>query len=253
MANFLNNFNLKIKTLQLINLVSSVCFIAYFLLNHQFYYLIISFIAFLFFGIVGANVGLHRYFSHRSFKVSRPVEIFLAIISTLCSLGSIVSWAAIHRHHHLHSDTELDIHSPKYIGNFKSYFYIWKRSNISKRFIRTEMSDPVLVFLHKNYFKIIFVYITILAMIDPILIICLYAIPVTGCLNGVSAVTVFAHIFGYKNHEVKDDSRNNFIACLLSLGEGWHNNHHAAPYNWKQGERWWEFDPPSWVIRIIKK
>jgi stearoyl-CoA desaturase (delta-9 desaturase) len=77
--------------------------------------------------------------------------------------------------------------------------------------------------------------------------------PATGCLNGVAAVTVIGHIHGYTNHQVNDSAKNSWIANIMSLGEGWHNNHHARPYQWKQGEKWWEIDPPSWFIKMVKK
>jgi stearoyl-CoA desaturase (delta-9 desaturase) len=81
-----------------------------------------------------------------------------------------------------------------------------------------------------------------------------YAIPACLCLHSTSAIIVIAHIHGYKSHPLKNDqSRNSWIANLITLGEGWHNNHHAKPYAWSNWERWWEFDIPSLVIRVIKK
>jgi stearoyl-CoA desaturase (delta-9 desaturase) len=127
------------------------------------------------------------------------------------------------------------------------------RTNISKKFIRDVVSDPVILLTHRHYFKIIFTFVALLAVIDPLLVIFAYAIPATGCLNGVSAVTVISHIHGYRSYDVNDTSRNSWIASVLSLGEGWHNNHHAKPYQWCQGEQWWEIDPPSWIIRLIQQ
>jgi len=205
------------------------------------------------FGIIGANAGYHRYFSHRSYDTYRPIVIFMAVIGTLASLGSIISWSAIHRYHHAYADTDKDPHSPMYIGWFRAYTYDWKRTDISRKYIKDVVRDPLVVFLHKHYFKIIFLYIGILALINPWLIIFAYALPAAGCLNGVSAVTVISHLHGYATHETGDTAKNSWIASVLSLGEGWHNNHHARAYNWKQGEQWWEIDPPAWFIMLIKK
>jgi stearoyl-CoA desaturase (delta-9 desaturase) len=78
-------------------------------------------------------------------------------------------------------------------------------------------------------------------------------IPACLCLHSTSAIIVIAHRHGYKTYELKnDESRNSWIASLITLGEGWHNNHHAKPYAWQQGEKWWELDPPSWIIKLIK-
>lgn len=254
MLNFLpRTFNEQIKILQVFNLILSVIGIVLLVINFDIFYFLTAILTFLLFGIVGANAGFHRYFSHKSYTTSRPVAICLAVIGTLATLGSIISWVAVHRYHHLHADTEKDPHSPRYIGWWRAYTYDWNRAEISKKFIRDIIKDPVVVFLHKHYFKVIFTYIILLAIINPWLVIFAYAIPATGCLNGVAAVTVIGHIHGYETHETKDTAKNSWIANIMSLGEGWHNNHHAHPYHWKQGEKWWEIDPPSWVIRVIKK
>lgn len=249
---FLKSFNSQIKLLQLINLVASIIGIILLFINFNFFYLLAAILTFLLFGIVGANAGYHRYFSHRSYQTTRPVEIVMAIIGTLATLGSVISWVAVHRYHHITADTEKDPHSPRHIGWFRAYFYDWQRVDISKKFIRDVIKDPVIVFLHKHYFKVIFFYALLLALVDPLLVIFAYCIPATGCLNGVSAVTVIGHIHGYENHITNDTAKNSWIANIFSLGEGWHNNHHHRPFNWQQGERWWELDPPSWFIRAVK-
>lgn len=248
----LKNFNFQIKALQLLNLILSIVGIVYLLFNFKFSYLIISIITFLIFGIIGANAGYHRYFSHRSYKTSKIIENIMAFIGTLATLGSVISWVAIHRYHHLHADTKEDPHSPLYIGKWNAYTYNWNKTKISKKFIKDIINNPFIVFLHKNYFKIIFLYISILLVIDPWLVIFAYAIPATGCLNGVAAVTVIGHLHGYTTYNTNDTAKNSWLANILSLGEGWHNNHHAHPYKWKQGEKWWEIDPPSIFIKLIK-
>jgi len=247
------NFNHQIKLLQLLNATLSCVGIVYLVLHPGMYYASIAIFSFLLFGIIGANAGFHRYFSHRSYKTNRPMEIILAVVGTLATLGSIISWVAVHRYHHQHADTEMDPHSPRHIGWFKAYTYNWKRVDISRKYIADVIKDPVIVFLHKHYFKVIFLYVIILSIIDPLLIIFAYAIPATGCLNGVASVTVIGHIHGYETHQTKDTAKNSWIANILSLGEGWHNNHHAHPGSWKQGEKWWEIDPPGLFIRMIKK
>lgn len=247
------DFNTQIKTLQMTNILLTAAGMIYLMMDFSWFYFAVALATFLFFGIVGANAGLHRYFSHRTFQTSRFWQYVLAITGTLCSLGSIISWVAIHRYHHLHADTPEDPHSPRHIGAWRAYTYDWNRANISKKFIRDAMNDPMILWLHRNYFRVVFAYVVLLAVIDPWLVIFAYAIPATGCLNGVAAVTVIGHIHGYTSHDVNDTSKNSWIACVMSLGEGWHNNHHAHPYAWQQGEQWWEIDPPSWFIRLIHK
>lgn len=247
------NFNTQIKSLQLVNILLSIIGICYLVVDFSIGYFSTFIVSFLIFGVIGANAGYHRYFSHRTYKTSRPVEILLAVTGTLATLGSIISWVALHRYHHLHADTEKDPHSPRHIGWWKAYTYDWNRADISKKLIRDVVQDPLIVFLHRNYFKIIFLYVILLILINPWLVIFAYAMPATGCLNGVAAVTVIGHIHGYTNHKINDSSKNSWIANIMSLGEGWHNNHHARPYQWKQGENWWEIDPPSQFIKLVKK
>ena len=247
------NFNTQIKLFQLVNILLSIIGIAYLVIDFNIGYFFTFIISFLIFGVIGANAGYHRYFSHRTYKTSRFIEVLLAIIGTLATLGSIISWVALHRYHHLHADTDKDPHSPHHIGWWRSYTYDWKRADISKKLIRDVVQDPLIIFLHRHYFKVIFFYVIILLLINPWLVIFAYAMPATGCLNGVAAVTVIGHIHGYTNHQVNDSAKNSWIANIMSLGEGWHNNHHARPYQWKQGEKWWEIDPPSWFIKMVKK
>jgi stearoyl-CoA desaturase (delta-9 desaturase) len=247
------DFNTQIKFLQLVNLLGTLLGMIYLSQHFDLIYLLTGIVSFLIFGVIGANAGYHRYFSHRTYETYRPVEYIMAIIGTLATLGSIISWVAVHRYHHLHADTDKDPHSPRHIGWWRAYIYDWNRADISKKFIKDVIKDPLIVFLHKNYFKVIFFYILLLGIIDPWLIVFAYCIPATGCLNGVASVTVIGHIHGYTNHKTNDTAKNSWIANIMSLGEGWHNNHHARPYNWKQGEQWWEFDLPAQFIKLVKK
>lgn len=246
------DFNTQIKSLQLINILLAMVGVIYQITDFNWYYFAVATISFVWFGIVGVNAGLHRYFSHHSFQINRFWQLIMAVTGTIATLGSIISWAAIHRYHHLHADTAEDPHSPKHIGAWRAYTYDWKRASIPKKFVRDLINDPMIIFLHRNYFKVVFAYIFLIAVIDPWLVIFAYAIPATLCLNSVSSITVIGHVHGYVNHEVNDTSKNSWIACIFTLGE-WHNNHHAHPNRWCQGERWWEIDPPSWFIRLIKK
>lgn len=247
------DFNTQIKSLQFVNLVLTVLGVLYLALNFSTFYFLTGILSFLLFGVIGANAGYHRYFSHRTYETYRPVQYLLAVVGTLATLGSIISWVGLHRYHHLHADTEKDPHSPRHIGWWRAYTYDWNRTEFNRKFIRDVLQDPLIVFLHKHYFKVIVVYIVLLGCIDPLLVIFAYCLPATGCLNGVAAVTVIGHIHGYTNHKVNDSSKNSWIANIMSLGEGWHNNHHAHPYNWKQGENWWEIDLPAQFIKLVKK
>jgi len=252
MNNTVSNFNRNIRRLQLVNHLL-VLFGIYLLITQSIStnYLYIGIIGYVWFVLFGTTIGLHRYFSHHSFKANKFWHYFLAVTGTLCTVGTVIGWVGLHRYHHAHTDTEEDPHDPRRIGIFNAWFYNWKPSKFTKKFIRQELGDKLLVFLHKHYFKVIFAYILLLLIIDPVLVIFLYCLPACGSYLAISAVTVIGHMHGYVTTDVNDNARNSWITSLLSMGEGWHNNHHAFPYNHRQGHQYWELDPSAWVIENI--
>lgn len=202
----------------------------------------------------GGNIGLHRYFSHNSFKTDRFWHFLLCIFSTHLGIGSIISWSGQHRYHHLHSDTPLDVHSPRHYSVIKILFGVWN-IKIDRQLIRDFLSDRFLIFLHKNYWTIHIslsaIYFTTDYLFNTWLFFALYAFPNLLCLISGFSLAIVTHIRGYKNYQLPDDSRNCWIMNFLTLGEGWHNNHHANPRRYFQGEKWWEWDIPAVIIRLI--
>ena len=178
---------------------------------------------FLWTGIVGVNVSLHRYYSHKSFKTTSWKERILLWSSIPTSLGSPAMWCSVHRMHHSYSDTDRDPHNPEY-GKLKTWFGIWKPMAIPKRFVVPFLKTNELKFVHNYYFLLNYILLVGLALIDVRLAVCVYALPAIGCFHGAQ-----------------------------SIGEGWHNNHHANPGRWWQGETWWEIDPPAFMIKYFFK
>jgi fatty-acid desaturase len=218
--------------------------------NYQ--YLWITLIIFAFAKIVGVNVGLHRYYSHRSFKTSKFFQYFIAFWSVIATVGSPFVYPSIHRYHHRHSDKDEDPHTP-IKGKVKAFIGIWNVENIPWRtIIKDLVIIPHLRFVHEKYFLILITYIGMLLIIDPLLIIFAYALPACLCFWGSSSVNVLGHTWGYRNFDTGDNSRNNIVSSILSLGEGWHNNHHYSPYKWNTRIKWWEFDPPALIIKLIR-
>lgn len=238
----------KFRILHFCNHVVGIWAIYLALSSSQYYWFLISFLIFLWVGIVGVNVSLHRYYSHQSFKTTPFREKILLLSSILTSLGSPAMWCSVHRMHHSHSDTERDPHNPDY-GKLKTWFGVWRPMNIPKRFIGPFLKTPAMRFVHNNYFLINFSILIILCLIDIKLAGFVYALPAVGCFHGAQAIGVLPHLWGYRRYNVKDKSHNNWLASILALGEGWHNNHHANPGRWWQGETWWEIDPPAFMIK----
>lgn len=243
----------KFRSLHIVNHIVAAIAIYLAIQSGQWWWFAIGLAFFLWVGIVGVNVALHRYYSHSAFKTSKFREKILLWSSVPTSLGSPAMWCSVHRLHHTTSDTDKDPHNPKH-GIIKTWFVAWPKLYIPKRFMAPFLKTNDLKFVHNNYFLLNFGILVILALIDLKLAGFVYALPAIGCFHGASAIGVLPHLtgrwqLGYRRYETSDLSHNNWLAAILSLGEGWHNNHHANPGRWYQGERWYEIDPPAFMIK----
>jgi len=246
--------NQEVRGLQIINHLLGISGIVWVFITGAWSYLLIAVLCYWIIGTLGINVGYHRLLSHRSFKTNKYIEKFLSLVGVITTVGSPVAWIAVHRQHHRACETTNDPHSPYILGSLKAWFGFWNLRHLDLKLVKDVRKDSFQKWLHTNYTKIIIVYCLILFLIDPLLVIFAYAIPACLCLHSSSAIIVIAHKHGYKSYNLKqDESRNSWIANIITLGEGWHNNHHAKPYAWSNWEKWWEWDIPSLIIRAIKK
>jgi stearoyl-CoA desaturase (delta-9 desaturase) len=245
--------NFQVRGLQVINHTVGILGLCYAIFHDQWYLLWTALFVYWAIGILGINIGFHRLLSHRSFKTSLVIERILSVIGVITTVGSPLAWVAIHRQHHRRAEREGDPHSPYLIGNWRAWFGIWPKIRLDLKLIRDLREQSFQRKLHKYYFYIILTYCLILFLINPWLVIFAYCIPACLCLHSSSAIIVIAHRHGYKTHSINDESRNSWIANLITMGEGWHNNHHAKPYSWSNWERWWEWDIPAMIIWAIKK
>jgi stearoyl-CoA desaturase (Delta-9 desaturase) len=199
------------------------------------------------------GAGYHRYFSHRAYATSRVFQFVLALLAQSTAQKSVLWWAAKHRHHHLHSDTEQDIHSPRHKGFLYSHLgWIFVRRHAKTDLVK--IADfaryPELTWLHR--FELVpAVGLAVLCWLIagwPGLVVGFFWSTVlvyhaTFCINSL------AHVHGRKRYVTGDDSRNNWFLALATMGEGWHNNHHACQSSVRQGFRWWEFDPTFYILK----
>jgi fatty-acid desaturase len=244
--------NQTVRGLQVINHLLSFIGIFWIIYTSQYFWIPVIILSWWFFGILGINVGYHRLISHRSFKTHKWVEYILGVIGIINTLGSPLAWVAIHRQHHRSTETKDDPHSPYFIGKINAWFGWWNLKSLDFKLIKDIKRDKFYKLTHKYYLEIIIAYCLILALINPWLIVYFYALPACLSLHASSSIIVIAHIHGYRTHETKDESRNSWIANLITMGEGWHNNHHAKPYAWNNQEQWWEWDIPALIIRLIR-
>ena len=212
----------------------------------------------LFITSLGSSAGLHRYFGHKAFKTGTLRHWFLALVTTLSTQGSIALWVVYHRAHHVYADTEHDPISPSFVGFWKAFFAIQDIQDykeIRPRLIVAELKDPAVRFFHNWYWPTIAVFVIILALIDPVLVVSAYLLPVWMVRFTFGLQNTFGHGFpkfdGYKNHDNDDNSVNSVAVNFLTfcLGETLHNNHHSHPGKYYYREKWYEVDATGWLIK----
>lgn len=217
------------------------------------HYLVYSPLFFFIYFHMGTSVGLHRYFSHRSFTTSKPMSYFIAFLSSLSLVGSPLLWALIHRQHHLQSDDEKDPHGFRFKGVRSILLGTWYDGLSLKVKSSPDLAkDKALLWAHRNYFKIILSWIFFLTILSPKACIYFYFLPICLSVYISSLNLILHHCSGYRNFSTQDHSKNNWWMFPISLGESWHNNHHQNPSHYSTKLNWWEFDPCSVIIKIIK-
>lgn len=217
------------------------------------------------FGITG---GYHRYFSHASYKTSRGFQFFLAWLGCSSMQKGPLWWASLHRHHHAHSDQEEDIHSPLTRGFWWSHmgWIVCNRYNETKwSLVQNFARYPELVWINKYHSVpgfvlagMVFAFGWFLEVYFPGLGTSRWQMLVWGWListvvlyHGTFTINSLAHVFGSRRYPTKDGSRNNFWLALITMGEGWHNNHHYLPSSARMGFRWYEIDLSLYVLTVL--
>jgi sn-1 stearoyl-lipid 9-desaturase len=207
-------------------------------------------------GGLGITLGWHRLLSHRSFQVPKWLEYFFALCGTLALQGGIIWWVGLHRHHHLHSDQDVDHHDSKkgFLWSHVRWmcFEIPAESDIP-RFTKDIADDHFYQFLNEYFFPLQVVLGVVLYAIGgwPFVFWGVFArlVIVYHCTWLVNSAT---HKFGYRNFETTDNSTNCWWVAITTYGEGWHNNHHAYQYSARHGMKWWEIDITWMTIQVLQ-
>lgn len=213
-----------------------------------------------FVNIVGISAGVHRYFSHRSYRTSRFWQWVMAYTAMVSLVGPPCIWAEAHIKHHRYADKPGDPYLRFMITGSTPLTHT---TMIGFRFLSTIIKkDRLHLLTLKYYWAYVLSYPVILGLLSiPLevsamdMIFWLFLVPV-----GLSQLTLrfilwTGHVkaIGYRNYDVADDSSNFWFAALIAGGEGWHNNHHHDQRNPSLGHRWWELDLGYWFIRAISK
>ena len=210
----------------------------------------------------------HRYFSHRAYKTNRVWQFIFALLGNMAAQRGPLWWAAHHREHHQYSDTEQDLHSPVKRGFWWSHVG-WFTCDASFRTKTHRIKDfnqfPELRWLDRYdifgpLFLILLLFIAgeLLQAFAPQLetngqqmIVWGFFISTLFLFHSTVTINSLGHIWGKRRFKTKDQSRNNAFLALLTLGEGWHNNHHRWAASARQGFYWWEIDITFYILKVM--
>jgi len=226
---------------------------------------------------LGIEFGFHRHFAHRSFETKPWISVVFAIFGSMAAEGSVLYWAAGHRRHHAHSDTENDPHSP-HVRNLASseeklslirglwHSHVgWMMSDKVTNctfFAKDIVRSPVLNRIHQLYVPLV-----IAGLVLPGVVGGLITFSWMGALNGflwgglVRMFLVhhstwsnasFSHVYGGRPFDAGDVSANNIWCAIPTFGASWQNNHHAFPTSAYLGFEWWQIDLAGYFIRAMK-
>lgn len=219
-------------------------------------------------GGLGVCVGYHRLLTHCSFQTFPFVRRLFGLLGTLAGEGPPLNWVAVHRKHHRYSDEPGDPHSPRDGAWWAHILWLFPRprspawNDMIAQFGKDLANDPFMRLLDKTFiwWHIALgaallcwgwlgwdLYTGLSFLVYGMFARLVWVMHVTWLVNSAS------HIWGYRNYEIKDDSRNLWWVGLLAYGEGWHNNHHAFPSRARHGHRWWEIDMTYMVIWTMEK
>jgi stearoyl-CoA desaturase (delta-9 desaturase) len=220
---------------------------------------------------LGITVGFHRLFTHRSFKTGPVTRAVLAALGSAAIEGPVVAWVADHRKHHAFSDEEGDPHSPHVDhGGLRGLFhahvgwlFVHDQRALKTRYAPDLLADPVVSFVNRT-----FLWWVLAGFVAPFTIGYLLGGTLVGGLTSLLwgglirmlvlhhvtySINSLCHVFGRRDFETGDESRNLAWLALPSFGESWHNNHHAFPTSSVHGLKWWQVDLSSMVIRALER
>ena len=208
---------------------------------------------------IGICLGYHRGLSHRSFVLS-PIARFVTLMAgAISGEGSPLMWAASHRLHHAHSDETGDPHSPLINPWWSHIMWLFiehpasTRETLFRHFVPDLAKDPLLRFFERTYGLWLIGTGAILFAVGGLpMLLWAMCLRMTLCYHSTWFVNSATHLWGYRNYDTTDASRNLWWVAIAAYGEGWHNNHHAHPRVARAGHRWWEIDMTWYAIRTLQ-
>ena len=206
--------------------------------------------------------GYHRYYSHRTYECSKPVQLFYLIFGAAAVENSVINWCSDHRYHHRYVDQNEDPYNILKGGLYAHMGWIlFKDTRDQKRRfenIPDLMKDPLVMWQHRWYLWLV----VVITFALPTYVGLIQGRPVGGLLWGGFLRVVFvhhttffinslAHLYGDRPYSLKDTARDSWVLAPLTFGEGYHNFHHKFQFDYRNGHRWWHFDVAKWFINVL--
>ncbi|MBO8215208.1 acyl-CoA desaturase [Acinetobacter nosocomialis] len=231
------------------------------------WFAVIFMLGFYFIRMFAITAFFHRYLSHKTFQTSRIVQFIFVLIGTMSAQRGPLWWAAHHRYHHHFTDTDQDPHSAKagFLYSHVGWFLNEQNFATRKKVIKDWLKYPELIWLDR--FSLPVVILTALAIYGlgswlaqrfPALgtnglqlLVWGFVISTVLLTHATLCINSLAHRYGSREFNTADDSRNNFFLSLITLGEGWHNNHHFYAGSVRQGFHWWQIDITFYILKIM--
>jgi len=222
----------------------------------------ISFAVLLTAGGMSITTGYHRMWSHRTFNARWPVRLALAVFGGMALQNSILIWAARHRVHHRHvDDVERDPHSIKsgfWHAHIGWMLRAWPSSEVDFSQVRDLERDPIVMWQHRNYWKLVWIAnLGIPAALGWMTGDIIGMLLLAGVLRLVVShhftffINSLAHTWGRRPYSEDNTAVDNALVALVTWGEGYHNYHHAFQADYRNGIRWWQYDPSKWLINLL--
>lgn len=226
---------------------------------------------------LGVTVGYHRLCTHKSFETPAFMRYLFAVAGSTAVQGPVIRWCAEHRKHHQHSDTEEDPHSP-HMGEDGSWgegiwatargafhahmgWMLYHRSRGLRKYSADLRADPAIALADRQFLFWVVVGLLLPALLGGLCTMSWWGVLLGFLWGGLVRVALVhhvtwsvnsvCHLWGTQPFQSHDQSRNNAVVGILSMGEGWHNNHHAFPTSARHGLRWWELDVSYLLIRTL--
>ncbi len=211
-------------------------------------------------GGLGITLLYHRYYSHKSFKMKKWTEGVFLLFVTLGLMGSSISWTHDHRNHHAFEDGPRDPYSIKHGFMHAHLFWMFKKREFDAKLVSDLLKNKLVMMHHKYYTHLVFILNGAILVAFGLLTgdyLGAFLIPIVLRIFLIHHCTWFinslAHTFGSKSHKDSTTAVDNFLIALFTFGEGYHNYHHTYPLDYRNGIRWFHYDPAKWVIFMLSK